>query len=78
MRMRTISEAAKWVKETDPHTALTPTAIRRLVISGAIPSRRAGTKYLINLDTLEVYMRGGELQTSPAPAPAYGDIRPVG
>ena len=76
MRMRTINEAAKWVKETDPHTALTPTAIRRLVISGAIPSRRAGTKYLINLDTLEVYMRG-ELHTSSAHAPGYGEIRPV-
>lgn len=77
MRMRTISEAAKWVKETDPHTALTPTAIRRLVISGELPSRRAGTKYLINLDTLELYMRG-ELQASSTPDPAYGEIRPVG
>ena len=77
MRMRTINEAAKWVKETDPNTALTPTAIRRMVISGEIPSRRAGTKYLINLDTLELYTRG-ELQTSPVPAPGYGEIRPVG
>lgn len=77
MRMRTINEAAKWVKDTDPHTALTPTAIRRLVISGELPSRRAGTKYLINLDTLELYMRG-ELKTSSAPAPGYGEIRPVG
>lgn len=76
MRMRTISEAAKWVKETDPHTALTPTAIRRLVISGDIPSRRAGTKYLINLDALEIYMRG-ELQAPPTPAPGFGEIRPV-
>lgn len=77
MRMRTINEAAKWVKESDPHTALTPTAIRRLVISGELPSRRAGTKYLVNLDTLELYMRG-ELQAPSAPAPAYGEIRPVG
>lgn len=76
MRMRTISEAAKWVKETDPHTALTPTAIRRLVIGGDIPSRRAGTKYLINLDTLEIYMRG-ELQAPSTPAPGFGEIRPV-
>ena len=76
MRMRTISEAAKWVLENDPETALTPTAIRRMVISGEIPSRRAGTKYLINLDTLELYMRG-ELQTPSTPAPGFGEIRPV-
>lgn len=77
MRVRTINEAAKWVKDTDPNTALTATAIRRLVINGEIPSRRAGTKYLVNLDTLELYMQG-ELQTPPAPAPGYGEIRPVG
>ena len=77
MRMRTINEAAKWVKDTDPNTALTPTAIRRLVINGEIPSRRAGTKYLINLDTLELYMRG-ELQSQPVPVPGFGEIRPVG
>lgn len=78
MRMRTINEAAKWVKDTDPCTALTPTAIRRLVITGELPSRRAGTKYLINLDTLELYMRGELQQVPTAPAPGYGEIRPVG
>lgn len=77
MRMRTINEAAKWVKETDPNTALTPTAIRRLVISGELPSRRAGNKYLLDLDSLERYMSGG-LQQQTAPAPGYGEIRPVG
>lgn len=76
MRMRTINEAAKWVKQTDPETALTPTAIRRLVISGEIPSRRAGNKYLLDLDTLERYMQGETVADKPAPG--FGSIRPVG
>lgn len=77
MRVRTINEAARWVKEVDPDTALTPTAIRRLVTRGEIPSRRAGNKYLLDLDTLERFM-AGELQQQPAPAPGFGAIRPVG
>lgn len=77
MRMRTISEAAKWVLENDPETALTPTAIRRMVVSGEIPSRRAGAKYLLDLDTLERYM-AGELHQQPVPAPGFGEIRSVG
>ena len=76
MKMRTISQASQWVRQTDPDSALTPTAIRRLVVAGEIPSRRAGTKYLVDLDTLEAYMRG-DLKP-PEPAPGYGEIRPVG
>jgi hypothetical protein len=76
MRIRTINEAAAWVKETDPNTALTPTAIRRLVISGEIPSRRAGAKYLLDLDTLEHFM-SGTVQKPATPAPGCGEIRPV-
>ena len=40
-------------------TALTPSAIRRLVVSGEIPSRRIGSKYLIVLDELEKWLRQG-------------------
>ena len=54
-RMRTIGEAAAWLRENDPETSFTPTALRRLVISGTLPSVRIGSKYLINLDTLEAF-----------------------
>ena len=57
-RMRTIGEAAAWLRENDPETAFTPTALRRLVISGTLPSVRIGSKYLINLDTLEAFLTG--------------------
>ena len=52
MRMRTIEQAADYVREHDPGTALTRTAIRRKVI----PSTRCGKKYLLDLDRLEEFL----------------------
>ena len=57
-RMRTIGEAEAWLREKDSETAFTPTALRRLVISETLPSVRIGSKYLINLDTLEAFLTG--------------------
>ncbi|MEJ8728505.1 DNA binding domain%2C excisionase family [uncultured Clostridium sp.] len=70
MRMRTIEQAADYVREHDPGTALTKTAIRRKVLSGEIPSTRAGKKYLLDLDTLEKFL------FTPSPTLNSG-IRPV-
>ena len=61
-RMRTLSAAFAWVKENDPETSLTKTALRNMVITGAVPSVRIGEgskpKYLINLDALSEYLYG--------------------
>lgn len=57
-RMRTITEAAAWLQETDPETAFTKTALRRLVTTGQLPSVRVGQKYLVNLDALENFLAG--------------------
>lgn len=74
-RMRTIEQAAEHFKKADPLTALTKTAIRRLVTTGEIPSVKVGAKYLLNLDALEEYLKG---QHGPAPASAPpGTIRRV-
>ena len=54
-QMRTIDEAAAFMRRTDPHTAVTKTALRRLVTSGQIPSVRVGTKYLIDLGVLDEF-----------------------
>lgn len=56
--MRTIEQAAAWLQENDPETALTKTALRRLVVTGKLPSVRVGQKYLIALETLEDYLTG--------------------
>jgi len=74
-RMRTIEQAAAHFKKADPLTALTKTAIRRLVTTGEIPFIKAGNKYLLNLDSLEEYLKG---QHGPAPvADPPGTIRRV-
>ena len=58
-RMRTIDKAAAWLQENDPDTALTKTALRRLVVSGQLPGVvRIGTKYLLDLDVLVDFLRG--------------------
>lgn len=51
-RMRTIPEAYNELKRIDPDTAITLTALRRMVKKGELPVVLAGTKRLINLDTL--------------------------
>lgn len=63
-RMRTIEQAAAWIAGIDPETAFTKTALRRLVVTGQLPSVRVGQKYLVNLDTLEGFLRGDQEVTS--------------
>jgi len=75
-RMRTISEAIKEIRETDPQTALTQTALRRMVKIGEIPSVRAGCKYLVNLDTLFEYLSNPPNTADKSP-PVTAGIRPV-
>ena len=68
-------EAAAELRRIDPHTAVTPYFIRRMVLSSAIPHVKAGNKRLVNLDTLLEY-----LACAPAPEPepvGVGRIRPV-
>lgn len=55
-RIRTIQEAAKELKLSDPNTAVTPYAIRQMVLKGTIPHIQAGTKRLINMDVLEQFL----------------------
>ena len=58
MKVRTISGAVDFIKSRDPDTAITPTAIRRLVWSGTIPHVRAGNKYLITVQSIEDWVSG--------------------
>ena len=51
-RVRTLPAAAALLRELDPQTAVTLTALRRMVKRGEIPAVEAGTKRLINFDAL--------------------------
>ena len=79
MRMRGIEEAFREIQANDPGTALTKTALRRMVTTGQLPSVKIGTKYLINLDEVERYLRGElrQMQREPEP-PQRGVIRRIG
>ena len=58
-RMRTIDEAYAELVSQDSRSALTKTALRRLVVSGKLSAVRVGQKYLVNMDILENYLNGG-------------------
>ena len=79
LRMRTISETFKHIKEADPDTKLTYWAFRNMVITGRIPSNFAGRKYLINIDLLDEYFRlDSEREVGKLTEPKdYGIMRAV-
>lgn len=68
MRMRTIEGAALYLKNLDPFTALTKTALRRLVVSGELPCVHVGQKYLIALEVLDAYLENGNALEPPTTA----------
>jgi excisionase family DNA binding protein len=57
--VRTIDGAYEYFHDQDPDTALTKNAIRQMVVSGKVPSTKAGGKYLIKMAALEKYLKGG-------------------
>ncbi len=76
MRMRSLNEAFEEIRRSDPGTALTKTALRRLVTTGQIPSVRVGVKYLVSVEAIERYMEGGSVvETAGQTPPQIGVIR---
>lgn len=73
MRMRTQRQAIQIIREADPDTAITPHALRMMILSKKIPSVMAGGKYLIDVDRLEEYITAPE----PEPVIEIGRIRAV-
>jgi hypothetical protein len=57
-RLRTLTETYAHLKIMDSETAITPNALRRMVVSGQVPCVKIGKKYLIDLDTLENFLKG--------------------
>lgn len=76
-RMRLLKQAYAEIVADDPDTALTMTALRRLVLSGVIPTVYSGRKRFINVDALMEYLSGaGVAEKSPVPND-LGEIRPI-
>ena len=55
-QVRTIEQMHKDLIAADPSCALTKTALRRLVVTGVIPSLKIGQKYLISKEAVEKFM----------------------
>lgn len=75
MRMRTIEGAAQHFRELDANSAITAYAIRQAVKNGSIPYARAGAKYLVSIENLEIHFAGKTMPT--ATLEQYGKIRAV-
>ncbi len=75
-RMRGIRQAIEELRSSDPDTAFTEKALRRLILSGELPSVRCGTKYLVNMDVLINYLYKGSCGGN-TPVNGYGNIRAV-
>lgn len=76
-RMRGIKQAIEELRSADPNTAFTESALRRLILNGDLPSVRCGTKYLVNMDALENYLRDGSCSTNLKQLSKYGNLRVV-
>lgn len=56
MKIRTIDKLHEELMADDPGCALTRSALRRLVVTGVIPSTKIGQKYLVSREAVEKYM----------------------
>lgn len=76
-RMRTLDGCMEALKQEDPGCQLTRWALRKLVLSGRVPSVVIGTnKRLVNVDVVKTFL-AGELPPPAEPEQA-GKIRRVG
>lgn len=76
MKLRTIEKTISELKQADSDCCLTKTALRRMVKSGQVPYVMAGNRFLIDLDTLPLYLQGDNTsQTNNVVE--YGTIRKV-
>ena len=75
-RMRTAPESLAEIKRNDPDTALTLTAIRRMMNNGTLPYITVNSKRLINLDTLYGILNG-TIKSTLERADDYGKVRSI-
>lgn len=59
-QMRTIDQLYEHIKNADPESAITKTAIRRLVTTGTIPSVKIGAKYIVSVEAVESFLASGK------------------
>ena len=74
--MRTITGAIEYLREKDPQTDITEHFLRVEIRAGRLPGvRRAGKKYLLNMEALEYFLAGEESET--VNVKEFGKLRKV-
>ena len=58
LHLRTISKAAKEIKEFDSKSALSERALRKLINSGKIPHIKRGKSKMVAMEAIEDYING--------------------
>jgi len=76
-RMRTLPKAAAMLREIDPDTAFTLTALRRMVKRGEIVAVEVASRRLVNYDALLEHLAGQGVPTPQVEMSAAGTIRRV-
>ena len=77
-RMRTLNQTLAYIKENDPGSCISMNWLRTLIVSGEVPSHKAGRRYLVDLDALEQYLANPpERKKVEEEKPYYGYIRRV-
>ena len=78
-RMRTLDECAVMLRELDPDTAVSKHYVRRLALTGEIPTVMCGRKRLINFDKLIEYLNEPHTESAKMYSmPTCSGIRKVG
>lgn len=65
IRYRTIKGAVQELQAEDPNTEITEYLLRKLVISGEIPSLKTGKTYIVNVDELLVDIERARYNKNP-------------
>lgn len=58
--MRTLKQAVNELKAADPCSAVSYNTLYIWVRSGILPSVKAGSRYLIDMDVLTSFLKGGD------------------
>lgn len=54
-RVRTIESAYKEIHKRDPGSNISRSYLRHLVVTGEIPSKKSGNRFLITLEDIDDY-----------------------
>ncbi|MCI2046219.1 MAG: hypothetical protein LKJ90_00675 [Faecalibacterium sp.] len=74
MHIRTINGAAQELRRRDPDCAITANCIRSLCAAQAVPSRKAGSRWLVDVDAILAYFRIAAPSQPPEAPPSVSVI----